>query len=567
MLRAALVRPIAYFSMEVALDEGMPTYSGGLGVLAGDTLRSSADLGLPFVGMTMLWRKGYLFQTLDESGWQHESAVEWSPEDWLTLTDARVEVEIEGRKVTLQAWQYTITGISGSVPVLLLDSNLPENDPFDRTLTDVLYGGDLRYRLCQEAVLGIGGIRMLRALGYGDAASFHLNEGHAALLALELLGENLRSNQAREESIAAVKHRCVFTTHTPVPAGHDQYPVDLAAKVLGQEQVEVLRRLDPSEDVLNLTRVALNLSHYVNGVTERHGEISRSMFPGYPIDSITNGVHSAFWTGPALQRLYDRHIPKWRSDFLVLRYAESIDCDEILAAHYEAKSELIDEANRLTNGGLDHHAFTIGFARRATGYKRPMLLLHDPERLSQIASKFGTLQLIFAGKAHPHDEDGKSLIRQIVGASARVPGGIKLVYLRNYDIRAARLMIAGVDLWLNTPKPPMEASGTSGMKAAHNGVPSLSIYDGWWLEGCVEGVTGWGIGPRTRDVRRGDDDDARDLYAALEERILPIYFQDKRRWAEIMRSTISLNASFFNTHRMLQEYFIQAYREQHEFPK
>lgn len=567
MLRAALVRPIAYFSMEVALDEGMPTYSGGLGVLAGDTLRSSADLGLPFVGMTMLWRKGYLFQTLDENGWQHESAVEWSPEDWLTLTDARVEVEIEGRKVTLQAWQYTITGISGSVPVLLLDSNLPENDPFDRTLTDVLYGGDLRYRLCQEAVLGIGGIRMLRALGYGDAASFHLNEGHAALLALELLGENLRSNQAREESIAAVKHRCVFTTHTPVPAGHDQYPVDLAAKVLGQEQVEVLRRLDPSEDVLNLTRVALNLSHYVNGVTERHGEISRSMFPGYPIDSITNGVHSAFWTGPALQRLYDRHIPKWRSDFLVLRYAESIDCDEILAAHYEAKSELIDEANRLTNGGLDHHAFTIGFARRATGYKRPMLLLHDPERLSQIASKFGTLQLIFAGKAHPHDEDGKSLIRQIVGASARVPGGIKLVYLRNYDIRAARLMIAGVDLWLNTPKPPMEASGTSGMKAAHNGVPSLSIYDGWWLEGCVEGVTGWGIGPRTRDLRRGDDDDARDLYAALEERILPIYFQDKRRWAEIMRSTISLNASFFNTHRMLQEYFIQAYREQHEFPK
>ena len=338
MLRTALVRQIAYFSMEVALEEGMPTYSGGLGVLAGDTLRSAADLGMPMVGVTMLWRKGYFFQTLDEGGSQHESAVEWSPDDWLTLTDARAEVEIEGRKVALQAWQYTITGISGSVaPVLLLDSDLPENDPFDRTLTDYLYGGESRYRLCQAAVLGIGGVRILRALGYGDVASFHLNEGHAALLALELLRENLRGNQKREEAIAAVKHRCVFTTHTPVPAGHDQYPEDLALKVLGQERLEALRTLGCCEGVLNMTRVALNLSRYVNGVTERHGEISRSMFPGYPINSISNGVHSASWTAPAFQRLYDRHIPKWRTDFLSLRYAESIDCAEIVAAHAEAK--------------------------------------------------------------------------------------------------------------------------------------------------------------------------------------------------------------------------------------
>jgi starch phosphorylase len=568
MLHMVMVRQVAYFSMEVALEEGMPTYSGGLGVLAGDTLRSAADLGIPMIGVTMLWRKGHFFQTLDEDGWQHESAVEWSPDDWLTPTVARAEVEIEGRKVALRAWQYTITGISGSmVPVLLLDSNLPENAPFDRTLTDYLYGGDPHYRLCQEAVLGIGGVRMLRAFGYGDVASFHLNESHAALLALELLRENLHGKLKRDEAIAAVKDRCVFTTHTPVPAGHDQFPEDLALKVLGMERVETLRTLACCEGTLNMTRVALNLSRYVNGVTERHGEVSRSMFPGYPIGSISNGVHSASWIAPALQRLYDLHIPNWRSDFLALRYAESIDCAEIVAAHDEAKRELIDEANRLTNGGLDHHEFTIGFARRATGYKRPMLILHDCERLKQIASKFGTLQLVFAGKAHPQDQDGKALIKEIVGASTRMPGGIKLVYLHNYDVRAARLMVAGVDLWLNTPKPPMEASGTSGMKAAHNGVPSLSIYDGWWLEGCVEGVTGWGIGPRARDAQHSDGDDARDLYATLEERILPVYRHDSGRWAEIMRSSIALNASFFNTHRMLQEYYIQAYREQHRIER
>ena len=348
-----------------------------------------------------------------------------------------------------------------------------------------------------------------------------------------------------------------------MPAGHDQFLEDLALKVLGQERVETLRTLACCEGTLNMTRIALNLSRYVKGVTERHGEISRSLFPGYPIRSISNGVHSASWTAPAFQHLFDSHIPNWRSDFLALRYAESMDCGEILAAHDETKRELINEANRLSKGGLDHHEFTIGFARRATGYKRPTLILRGHERLKQIASKFGTLQLIFAGKAHPQDQEGKALIREIVGAHGQMPAGIKLVHLRNYDVRAARLMVAGVDLWLNTPRPPMEASGTSGMKAAHNGVPSLSIYNGWWLEGCVEGVTGWGVGLHDRDTHHSDDEDARDLYTSLEERILPMYRHEKGRWSEIMRSTIALNASFFNTHRMLQEYYVQAYREQH----
>jgi glycogen phosphorylase len=563
MLHMTMVRQVAYFSMEAALEEGIPTYSGGLGVLAGDTLRSAADLGIPMIGVTLLWRKGHFFQILDQNGSQHESGVDWAPDDWLVPLDARAEVEIEGRKVALRAWQYTITGIAGSeVPVFLLDSNSPENDPYDRSLTDYLYGGDSRYRLCQEAVLGIGGVRMLRSLGYGEVASFHLNESHAGLLALELLRENLQALK-REEAIAAVKHRCVFTTHTPVPAGHDNFAEDLALKVLGHERVETLRMLACCGDTLNMTLVALNLSRYVNGVTERHGEVSRSMFPGYPIGSISNGIHSATWTAPSFQRLFDRHIPNWRSDFLSLRYAESIDCAEILAAHEESKRELIDEANRVTNAGLDRHEFTIGFARRATGYKRPTLLLHDLESLGKLASNFGKLQLIFAGKAHPQDQEGKNLIREIYAAAKRMPAGIKLVYLPNYDVRSARLMVSGVDLWLNTPKPPLEASGTSGMKAAHNGVPSLSVYDGWWLEGCVEGVTGWGIGPRERNAQHKDDDDARDLYSALEQRILPLYHHERSRWAEIMRSTIALNASFFNTHRMLQEYYIQAYREQH----
>ncbi len=550
--------------MEVALEEGIPTYSGGLGVLAGDTLRSAADLGLPMIGVTLLWRKGHFFQRLDANGRQRESPVEWNPSDFLARLEPSAEVTIEGRRVVLHAWQYIITGVAGRVvPVILLDTERSENDPFERSLTQYLYSGDSRYRLAQEVVLGVGGVRILRAFGYDDIGSYHLNEGHAALLALELFREARNTGRSREESIDRVRRQCIFTTHTPVPAGHDQFPEQLAYSVCGSEHVAALKELAELNGTLNMTRVALDLSHFVNGVTERHGEISRSIFPGYPIGSISNGVHSASWTAPAFQRLYDKHFPQWRRDFLALRYAGSIDRAEILAAHEEAKHELIDEVNRIKNGGLTHHAFTMGFARRMTAYKRPMLILHDFERLRRIAAKFGTLQLIFAGKAHPSDADGKALIAEINKAVFQAPIGVKLVYLENYGVKTAKLLVAGVDLWLNTPQPPMEASGTSGMKAAHNGVPSLSIYDGWWLEGCVEGTTGWGIGPRERGVSHDDEADAQDLYVALEERILPLYTQAKDRWAEILRSTIALNASFFNTHRMLQEYFVQAYREQH----
>jgi starch phosphorylase len=555
---------IAYFSMEIALESHIPTYSGGLGVLAGDTLRTAADLGLPMVGLTLLHRKGYFFQRLDGEGHQHEEPVAWPIDDFLSLTDATCQVQIEGRQVTVRAWRYVITAASGAeVPVFLLDTDTPQNDPFDRTLTDHLYGGDARYRLCQEVILGIGGVRLLRALGYTRVGKFHMNEGHAALLALVLFADELqRPPDKREEALERVQRMCVFTTHTPVPAGHDQFPPTLAQQVLTTDQLEALQASRCCDPALNMTFVGLHLSHYVNGVTKRHGEVSRSMFPGYPIGSITNGVHSCTWTAPAFRQLFDRYIPDWRQDSFSLRYALGISLEGVRQAHQQAKQRLIEEVNRGVNAGFDQDVFTLGFARRATGYKRPGLLFHDPDRLRRLAQRYGSLQLVFAGKAHPRDEQGKLLIQQIMRQGNALGPEVHLVYLPNYDLKLAQLLTAGVDVWLNTPLPPYEASGTSGMKAAHNGVPSLSVLDGWWLEGHVEGVTGWAIGSRD-DLGAGqhDEADAQSLYQKLEEIILPLYYHEPDRWAEVMRYTIALNASFFNTQRMLTEYAAYAYRE------
>jgi starch phosphorylase len=515
--------------------------------------------------VTLLHRQGYFFQRLDDEGRQSEAPVAWPIDDFLRLTDGVCQVEIEGRQVTIRAWRYTIMGIFGAeVPVFLLDTDVPGNDAFDRTLTDALYGGDERYRLCQEVILGVGGVRMLRALGYTQIGKFHMNEGHAALLALDLLAEELqRTPDTREEAMERVKRMCVFTTHTPVPAGHDQFPLTLAQRVLSPDQLEALQASECCKGGLNMTFVGLHLSHYVNGVTKRHGEVSRSMFPGYPINAITNGVHSRTWTAPAFQRLYDRYIPDWRQDSFSLRYALGIPLEAIRQAHQEAKQQLIEAVNRSVNAGFDHDVFTLGFARRATAYKRPDLLFHDPDRLRRMAQQHGPVQLIFAGKAHPRDTRGKALIGQIIQQAKALGPEVKVAYLPNYDLELAQLLTAGVDVWLNTPLPPYEASGTSGMKAAHNGVPSLSVLDGWWLEGHVEGVTGWAIGSRNDDISSGqhDEADARSLYQKLEEVILPRYNNDPHLWAEVMRYTVALNASFFNTQRMLTEYVAYAYRD------
>lgn len=558
-------RKIAYFSMEIALDEAVPTYSGGLGILAGDTLRSAADLRVPVVAVTLLHRKGYFYQKLDASGWQTEEPVEWVVDDYLEEQTARITVTLEGRQVQVRAWRFDVVGSAGFVvPVYLLDTDLPENSEQDRTLTDQLYGGDLRYRLCQEVILGIGGVRMLRALGHTNLQRYHMNEGHAALLTLELLREQREGAGRGEilpEDLEAVRRQCVFTTHTPVAAGHDQFPLELVDQVLGSREACGINDPICHQERLNMTYLALSLSHYVNGVAKRHGEVSRLMFAGYQIDSITNGVHAATWTAPEFQALFDRYIPGWRDDNFSLRYALNIPSAEVLEAHKQAKRRLIEEVNRRTNAGMDLDVLTIGFARRATSYKRPDLLLADVDRLRATIRHSGPLQVIYAGKAHPQDQRGKQLIQHIVRLKEALLPEVKLSYLANYDMQLGRQMTAGVDVWLNTPQPPMEASGTSGMKAALNGVPSLSILDGWWIEGCIEGVTGWAIGAdgRLGQSERSSQSDADSLYQTLERAVLPMFYRDRPRFVDIMRHAIALNGSFFNTQRMVQQYVLKAY--------
>jgi starch phosphorylase len=552
---------VAYFSMEIALDTAIPTYSGGLGVLAGDTLRSAADLALPLVGITLLHRKGYFEQHLDADGNQSESAVQWNPEQVLEPVDATASVQIEGRTVHLRAWKYSVRGVTGhEIPVYLLDTQLPENDERDRRLTDSLYGGDSRYRLCQEIVLGMGGASLLRALDVHEGL-YHLNEGHSALLTLCLLEWQLDGRQAfelDESDIEEVRRRTVFTTHTPVPAGHDRFPLELVREVLGEQHVVLLEAahcVDAGE--LNMTHVALRLARFVNGVAMKHREVSQGMFPNFPVDAITNGVHAMTWTSPAFQRLFDRRIPEWRTDNLYLRYAVGIPLAEIRAAHAEAKKAMIAMIAERTGATLDPKAFTIGFARRATPYKRADLVFADPTRLAEIASSVGPIQIVFGGKAHPNDAGGKDLIRRIYAASASLAGSVSVVYVENYEMNVAARIVAGVDLWLNNPMKPLEASGTSGMKAALNGVPSLSVLDGWWIEGHVEGVTGWSIGGL--DPEGDQSKDAMEIYLKLERVILPLYYGLPFAYAEVMRSAIALNGSFFNTQRMVEQYVRNAY--------
>ncbi len=552
--------------MEVGVDTAMPTYSGGLGVLAGDTIRSAADLRVSMVAVTLLYRKGYFHQKLEVDGWQREEPASWAVEDFLEEMPQRTSVTVEGRTVHLRAWRYEVKGVSDfEVPVFFLDSDLPENSEWDRTLTHFLYGGDQHYRLCQEVIIGIGGVRMLRALGYDRIERFHMNEGHSSLLTLELLDEATKKAGRQSiihEDIEAVRRRCVFTTHTPVPAGHDQFSLDLVNRVLGHRQVFVyMKDIFCCEGLLNMTYLALNLSGYINGVAKKHGEVSRLMYAGHAIDSITNGVHAATWISHPFQELYDRYIPGWREDNFSLRYALSIPKEEIWEAHQKVKGELVQYVNLTTDAGMDGDILTIGFARRATPYKRGDLFFKDIERLRTISSKTGPFQIIYGGKAHPQDQGGKELIKRIFQAKELLKGNIRIAYLEDYDIELGKMITAGVDLWLNTPQPPMEASGTSGMKSALNGVPSLSVLDGWWIEGHIDGVTGWSIGESRRGTLESSDwsKDASSLYGKLEHIILPIFYHDRDRFIDVMRHAIALNGSFFNTHRMILEYVLKAY--------
>ncbi len=582
-------RLVAYFSMEIALENAMPSYSGGLGVLAGDTIRAAADLRLPMVAVSLLYRKGYFTQRLSDEGAQTEEAVTWKVEDFLQEQPARISIPLEDRRVELRCWKYAAIGVRGyEIPIYFLDAGLPGNAESDRNLTGTLYGGDPYYRLCQEVILGIGGVRMLRALGYEELTRYHMNEGHAALLSLELLereAETAGRTGIRAEDIEKVRSKCVFTTHTPVPAGHDRFPMEYLTRAFPSETEKfdlkdasaaaLVKRVLQTEQAfpdlehaaragasLNMTYLALSLSKYVNGVAKQHGEVSRQMFPGVPIEAITNGVHAGTWTAPPFRELFDRYIPSWREDNYSLRGALALPPEEVWAAHLIAKHELLEVVREKTGKKFDPSKFTIGFARRATGYKRADLILADLDRLRVIAKNAGDFQIVYAGKAHPHDGTGKNIIKHIFQAKKALRKAVPVVFLDDYNLDLGGKITAGVDLWLNTPQFPLEASGTSGMKAALNGVPSLSILDGWWSEGHIEGVTGWSIG----DLRRATPDlvtdnhaDAEQLYAKLESVIVPMFYNDRNRFLSVMQHSIAINGSFFNTQRMVQQYITDAY--------
>ncbi|HET6371631.1 MAG TPA: alpha-glucan family phosphorylase [Nitrospiria bacterium] len=551
---------IAYFSMEIAIRSDIPTYSGGLGVLAGDTVRSAADLELPMVGVSLVSRAGYFRQEIDFQGRQTERQDFWEPERHATPLGAKIAVPIEGREVWISGWLYILKGhMNGREPIILLDTDLGENRKEDREITHFLYGGDPTYRLKQEIVLGIGGVRMLLALGF-EIRKYHMNEGHSALLGLELMR---RSAHPKEEvrggespyDIPRVRGMCNFTTHTPVEAGHDQFSYDLVRRVLGDFiDPETLKSL-AGRDVLNMTRLALNLSEHINGVARRHAEVSRKMYPGYRVDAVTNGVHPFTWTHPAFAALYDRYMPGWCHEPGILVRADQIPDSEIWEAHLRAKSQLIETVRTLGGVTFEPDLPIIGFARRMTAYKRPDLLFSDLDRLKAVSKRY-PFQLVLAGKAHPRDEKGKRLIESLHRHIRDVAGVIPIAYLSNYNMEIALTMVSGTDVWLNTPLRPMEASGTSGMKAAFNGVPSLSVLDGWWIEGCIEGVTGWAVGD---DRESANGEDAVSLYTKLEQVVFPLYHKNRAGWISVMKGAISKNASYFNSHRMMRGYTTEAY--------
>jgi starch phosphorylase len=541
--------------MAIALRNEVHTYAGGLGVLAGDTARSCADMQIPVVFVTLASRMGYLRQEIDEQGRQIDRTDPWEPRDWTTPLNAMIAIELEARCVWIRPWLYTVTSpVGNAIPVILLDTDLEQNSPSDREITHHLYGDGEAYRLKQEAILGIGGVRILQALGF-EIHTYHLNEGHAALLTAELLRKEIASKSATPCDVGPVRDRCIFTTHTPVEAGHDRFSYDLIERALGDliPLAELKRHAGISS--CNMTQLALNLSGYINGVARRHAETARQMFPGYHIRAIANGVHTRTWAHHAFSRLYDARFPQWSHEPEVLAHADQLLDDELWSVHQEAKVDLAAFVKERTGVLLDADRPLIGFARRMTGFKRPELLFSDLNRLRRLNREF-PFQIVLAGKAHPQDLEGKLFIERLHQHIRELTGEIPVAFVPNYDLDVAARLVSGVDLWLNTPLPPLEASGTSGMKAAVNGVLNLSVLDGWWIEACIEGVTGWSIGA---DVPGRSGEHATELYEKLGGMILPLYYNDRQGWIRMMKETISKIAAYFNSQRMMRRYATEAY--------
>ena len=557
---------VAYFSMEVAIRSDMSTYSGGLGVLAGDTLKTFADFKYSALGITLLHEKGYVGQSLDSTGKQISHSEMWNKEEYLTKLPFTIDVSLSDHFVVCAVWQYDIVGQFGTtVPVYFLDSNVSENTDYDRTLTSNLYGGDSFYRLCQEQILGLGGLALLEKLKFNSekVRIYHLNEGHASFVGLSLYNQVKNNFSTHDEAMDYIGSKLAFTTHTPVAAGHDRFLLEDVKRVLPADLLKVIPKESKVEDKLCMTRLSLYFSGVVTGVAKMHEKVTEKMFPKYDVIPVTNGAYHMEWTHPNFKKLYDEYIPEWSYDPSCLRRAISIPDDKIWDAHLQAKKKLVEYVNKFSTNKFSADVCTLGYARRFTSYKRPALILADLDKLEEKISNVGRLQIIFAGEAHPCDEKGINLIKSIFQKIQKHKGKVTMVFLEDYNMDMAVKLVAGVDIWLNTPLQKYEASGTSGMKAAFNGVPHLSVLDGWWPEGWIEGITGWSIGNRSTEARLDDQSswnlEVADLYDKLATKILPLYYQDRPGFIKIMKHVSALNGSYFNTYRMMNEYVAKVY--------
>jgi len=552
---------LAYFCMEFGLESEMPNYAGGLGILAADILQALGDKEINACGVGLMYKEGFYAQDIYYDGDVNFFPRTWDRDKYLIKQDVTTTVKIEGREVKINVWRYDLETQGKVVPIYLLDTDLSENDSRDRNITNKLYSGGDYLRLAQEVVLGIGGVKVLREMGYEDIDIYHMNEGHAAFLTLQLLKERGFKNERVQEN-------CIFTTHTPIPAGHDKFDYDLAHQVVGDNLPWHIQEL-AGENQLSMTELAFSLSRDANAVSRRHKQVTQNMFPNKDIEYVTNGAHHLRWTSENKAEVYDEYMPGWRDNPEICeKQAESIPDEEFYKAHQEDKKELLELVNRKmvnhTVGHLDTQkvesfyfdteTLTISFARRTVPYKRPELLFRNVDRLLELGE--GKLQIIFAGKAHPGDEFGKQVIKRITKLSHELAGKINIFYLEDYDIETAKLLVSGSDVWLNIPERPREASGTSGMKAAFNGMLNFSIYDGWWIEGyekCPD--SGWVIGDKDLSDNPTNDDkaDVQSLYNILEKEIIPLYYHDREQWLQCSKKAISL-MSDFAAKRCIEEY-------------
>ena len=537
---------VGYFTAEIGLWSELHTYSGGLGVLAGDHVKSAADTGIPLVGVTLLYHQGYARQHIDAAGIQTETFPEVDMNRLLSKTDIVLELELDGKPLFAYVWMAEILGQSGHmVPVYFMDTRHPENTTQHQELSSRLYGGDDGVRIRQEYVLGVGGVQLFDHLEV-ELSGLHLNEGHCTFAMLELL----KRGWSREQ----LAQRSLFTTHTPVPAGHDRFDWSLVEDVIGDllptDAKELVRNAgDPEHGArCSMSHLAVSLSTTVNAVSKLNADVAMTMFD-QNIQPITNGVHHITWTSPVMASFFDKHLVDWRIQPESIAKAEALPTEDLMEARSKARKQLHDYVQSTTGVELFSDRLTIGFARRFATYKRANLVFKDLERLRKIGA--GKIQFVFSGKAHPRDQGGKQLIRDIFESAHQIADEIPVAFIENYDMHTGLMMTSGVDIWLNNPIRPMEASGTSGMKAAMNGVPNCSILDGWWPEACIHGVNGWAIGNAEDD--RNDDRDAENIYNVLQHEVIPLWEQEGDGWAEMMKASIAASAGFTGQ-RMIQDY-------------